>query len=192
MGALGLFFMAVADSSFLSIPEGNDLVIVVLSAGSAWSTMAFYVSITILGSLTGCFLLFWVGWKGGEPVLLKRFPPRHVARAEKLYARLGIYAVAIPSILPPPCPFKIFVLSAGVFRLSPVKFFLAVAAGRTVRYSSWGILAVLYGAPVKNYILQGLSGFGIALFGVFLAVLVLLLFILYRRSRPGFSQPGID
>ncbi len=183
--------MAIADSSFLSIPEGNDLMIVVLSAGKSWRTMVYYVTVTIAGSLTGCFLLYYIGWKGGEPALLKRFPPEQVARAKRLYARLGVFAVTIPSLLPPPCPFKIFVLSAGVFRLSPLKFFLAVLVGRTLRYSAWGILAVLYGAPVRDYVRQSATEVGIVLLLIFLLTLLSLSFYLYRRGRRGAPQSGI-
>jgi membrane protein DedA with SNARE-associated domain len=189
-GGIGLFLLAAADSSFLTIPEGNDFMIVVLSAGNSWGRMAFYVGVTIAGSLIGCSLLYVVGWKGGEPVLLRRFSAQNLARAEKLYSRLGVYAVAIPSILPPPCPFKIFVLCAGVFRLSPVKFFVAIAAGRTLRYGTWGLLSVLYGASVRSYLIRETESSGIALFAAFLLVLALLLFVSYRRGKR--SLPGRD
>ena len=65
LGGFGLFALALADSSFLSIPEGNDVLIVVLSTGAGWSAMLYYVAMTVAGSVAGCTLLYWVGRRGG-------------------------------------------------------------------------------------------------------------------------------
>ncbi len=176
--------LAIADSSFLSIPEGNDLLIVILSTGGSWSNMAYYVGATIAGSVIGCQILYYVGRKGGSPLLRRRFSRKSIERAEKLFGRYGILTVVIPSILPPPMPFKIFVLSAGVFRLRPLNFFAAVAAGRTIRYSMWGILAVLYGNSVKLYMQENLHFIGIILVACFVvAVAVTIAFYVYRIRK---------
>ena len=65
-GGLGVMLLAIADSSFLSVPEGNDLLIVILSAGKSWGTMAYYVGMTTIGSVIGCILLYSVGRKGRQ------------------------------------------------------------------------------------------------------------------------------
>ncbi len=187
LDGFGLLLVAIADSSFLSIPEGNDVLIVVLSSGSAWKRMAFYVAMTIAGSVTGCLLLYTVGRKGGSPLLRRKFSEKNVERAERLFERYGILTVAIPSILPPPCPFKIFVLSAGVFRLKLSEFLTAVVIGRTVRYSTWGILAVLYGRVVRTYMQQNLPVVGMIMFAVFLLIIVVLARLYLRRVRAGRS-----
>ena len=176
-------FLAVADSSFLSIPEGNDLLIVILSTGGSWSNMIYYVGMTITGSVIGCLLLYYVGRRGGSPLLRRRFSAKSIERAEKLFERYGVLTVVIPSILPPPMPFKVFVLSSGVFRLKPWGFLAAVAAGRTVRYAMWGILAVLYGNAVKLYMQENLQFIGLVLIICFcLAVIVTIAFYM-RRIR---------
>ena len=175
--------LAIGDSSFLSLPEGNDLLIVILSTGRSWGHMAYFVGMTILGSVIGCLLLYSVGRKGGSPMLRRKFSQQSVDRAEKLFERYGILTVVIPCILPPPTPFKIFVLSAGVFRLKPMEFLAAVVIGRTIRYSMWGILAVLYGNSVKLYMQQNLNLIGMILFGgLALAIAVCLLYY-FRRIR---------
>jgi len=180
-GGPGVMILAMADSSFLSVPEGNDLLIVILSTGKSWGNMAYYVGMTISGSVIGCLLLYSVGRKGGSPLLRRRFSPKSIERAEKLFDRYGILTVVIPSILPPPMPFKIFVLSAGVFRLKPLGFLAAVAVGRTIRYSMWGILAVLYGNSVKVYMHENLQLVGIVLIICFaLAVSVTITYYVYR------------
>jgi membrane protein YqaA with SNARE-associated domain len=180
----GLFLVALADSSFLTIPEGNDLLIVVLSTGNSWERMAYYVGMTTLGSLAGCLLLYLVGRRGGSPLLRRRFSQANIGKVDKLFERYGVLTIAVPCLLPPPCPFKIFVLSAGVFRLSVGRFLTAVAIGRTVRYSMWGILAVLYGNSVKVFMQQHLTVIGMILFGLFLLCCgVGVAFLIYRGRR---------
>jgi membrane protein DedA with SNARE-associated domain len=188
LGGPGVMCLAIGDSSFLSLPEGNDLLIVILSTGRSWSHMAYFVGMTTIGSVLGCLLLYSIGRKGGSPMLRRKFSQQNIDRAERLFERYGIFTVVIPSILPPPMPFKIFVLSAGVFRLKAMEFFTAVLIGRTIRYSMWGILAVLYGNSVKTYMQQNLNVIGMILFGGFaLAIAVSLLYYM-RRVRLGKSD----
>lgn len=183
-GGLAVLLLAIGDSSFISVPEGNDILIVILSTGGSWSNMAYYVSMTVIGSVTGCFFLYSVGRKGGRAILKKRFSIQKIERAEKAYNKYGILAVLIPSILPPPLPFKIFVLSAGVFGMPALKFLSAVAIGRSIRYAMWGILAVLYGNSVILFLENNLR-----IVGTVLAVVVLLgivgtiLFFLRKKNR---------
>ncbi len=179
----GLFLVAILDSSFLSIPEGNDILIVILSIGATWGRMAYYVAMTTLGSILGCVALYTVGRKGGSPLLKRRFSPETVAWAEKQYERFGVLTVVVPSILPPPTPFKIFVLSAGVFELPLWEFIGAVAIGRTIRYAMWGVLAVLYGPAVKDYMQQNLTRVGIVLFAVLLVTLLIIGGFYIRKVR---------
>lgn len=169
LGGPGLMLIALADSSFLSLPESNDILIVVLSTGNTWSSMVYYVVMTIVGSVTGCFLLFSVGRKGGKAFLHTRFGEERMEVVGRIFRRHGTLAILIPCILPPPMPFKIFVLSAGVFGVKTKSFLFAVAAGRSMRYFMWGTLAVLYGDSVYHFIRTNLKGVGIVLSGIFLA-----------------------
>jgi membrane protein DedA with SNARE-associated domain len=183
LGGPGVLLVAVADSSFLSIPEGNDILIVVLSTGGSWANMAYYVCMTVIGSVTGCFLLYSVGRRGGSPLLRRRFSAQKIERAENLFKKFGILTIIVPSIIPPPMPFKIFVLSAGVFRVRLGVFLAAVIIGRSVRYSMWGILAVLYGNSVKLYMQQNLREIGMILFGLFVLAAAAAIFFHTRRTK---------
>jgi membrane protein DedA with SNARE-associated domain len=183
LGGPGVLLVAVADSSFLSIPEGNDVLIVVLSTGGSWGNMAYYVSMTVIGSVIGCFLLYSVGRKGGSPLLRRRFSEKKIERAENLFKKFGILTIIVPSIIPPPMPFKIFVLSAGVFRVRLPVFLTAVVIGRSVRYCMWGILAVLYGNSVKAFMQQNLREIGIILVGLFALVAASAIFFYTRRTK---------
>ncbi|MDA2925868.1 VTT domain-containing protein [Acidobacteria bacterium AH-259-G07] len=170
LGGPGLFFIALADSSFLSLPEVNDILIVVRSTGQGWEAMTYYVVMTTLGSVSGCALLYSVGRQGGA-FLHRLLKKKKIKEVEILYRQRGIWTVLIPSILPPPTPFKIFVLSAGLFKIPFAKFLVAVALGRSIRYFVWGILAVLYGELARNFLEKNLPAVGTVLFLLFVAAI---------------------
>jgi membrane protein DedA with SNARE-associated domain len=101
--------------------------------------------------------------------------------------RYGVFSVVIPSILPPPTPFKVFVLTAGVFRLSMGRFLSAVILGRSVRYFTWGILSVIYGELVKIFIIDHIKQVGIALLILFLLITLGIIFR-HLRNRPAMLE----
>ena len=107
--------------------------------------MILYVVAATLGSLTGCLVMYFLGSKGGEALLRKRFASATVDRAMAAFERYGVLVVLIPAILPPPAPFKIFVLLSGVAGISLGKFVTAIVIGRGARYLTLGILAIRYG-----------------------------------------------
>ena len=144
VGGLGLFVVAALDSSFLSFPQVNDLLILYLST-SYPERMPYYASMTTAGSILGCFVLYVVAQRGGDAFLRRRFKAERVNRGLALYQRHGLLAIVVPALLPPPTPFKLVVLLAGAANVSPWRFVLAIAIGRGVRYFGQGLLAVLYG-----------------------------------------------
>lgn len=144
IGGPGLFVVAFLDSSFLSLPEINDLLVVLLVIQHK-ERMAYYALLATLGSVAGCLVLYFLGRKGGEALVRRRFGGPRLDQAMALYQRYGVLAVAIPAILPPPSPFKVFVLLAGVARLPVAQFVSAVALARGLRYFGEGWLAVRYG-----------------------------------------------
>jgi membrane protein YqaA with SNARE-associated domain len=144
IGGPGLFLIAFLDSSILSLPEINDILIVSMVMRHP-ERLVFYASMATLGSIAGCLLLYWLGYKGGEAFLRKRVNPQRVERGLALFRKYGVVAIFVPAILPPPAPFKIFVLLAGVSRVNPWTFVGAIAAGRGVRYFGEGLLAIWYG-----------------------------------------------
>ena len=188
LGGTGLFLIALADSSFLSIPEGNDVLIVVLSTGQSWKVMSYFVLMTIAGSVAGCSLLYWTGRRGGK-FIRKRFQERKTREIAGLYQRWGLLSVMVPSLLPPPTPFKIFVLAAGLFRVPFPEFLLAVGVGRSIRYFLWGILAVLYGELAAAFLAQNIYQVGIVLFVLFVGAMVGYLWI-GLKARKRSSQQG--
>ena len=144
LGGPGLFLVAFLDSSFLSLPEIND-VLVVLMVTRNEELMPYYAAMATLGSITGCLVLYVLGRKGGEAIVRKRFSGPRLETAMGLFRRFGVLAIIVPALLPPPAPFKVFVLLSGVTRVPWPRFCGAVAVGRGVRYFGEGLLAVRYG-----------------------------------------------
>lgn len=180
MGGFGLLIIALLDSSFLSFPQVNDILIIVLSTKYP-ERMPYYASMTTLGSLIGCFMLYGVARRGGEVFLRKRLKGPYVDRALKLYQRFGLLAVVVPALLPPPVPFKVFVLLAGAASVSPWRFGLAILIGRGIRYFGQGYLAVLYGDHAADFMKAygPQIGIGLAVIAVAAAVIV----VRMRRKR---------
>jgi membrane protein DedA with SNARE-associated domain len=114
--------------------------------------------------------------------LRKRLKGPYVDRAIALYQRHGLLAVVVPALLPPPVPFKVFVLLAGAAAVSPVRFGLAVGIGRGIRYFGQGYLAVLYGEQAAEFMKQygAELGIGLALTAILIGVAV---FFLRKRKH---------
>jgi len=180
LGGPGLFLIAFLDSSFLSFPEVNDLLIVWLTTRNP-ERMPYYALMTTLGSISGCLALYTLARKGGEAFLRKRFSERHIDRAMNLFQRYGLLAVLIPSILPPPAPFKIFVLAAGVARVKLWHFIIAIAIGRGIRYFGEGLLAVWYGEAATAFLHEHARPIALAVAAVCLVGGVI--YILWQRKR---------
>lgn len=183
LGGVGLFVLAFLDSSFLSFPQVNDILIIVLSTKNP-SLMPYYAAMSMAGSVIGCLTLYSVIRRGGGDFLRKRISARYLDRALVLYQKYGLLAVAVPAMLPPPVPLKVFILLAAAAAMSPLQFGLAIALGRGTRYFVQGYLAVLYGAQAAQFMKQhGLRiGIGLACVAVAGAIIVV------RLRRRGVSQ----
>ena len=151
LGGPGLFLIALLDSSFLTFPQVVDALIVVLTVSHP-ERMPYYALASTVGSMAGCYALYLLGRKGGEAFLKKRFHARHIERAMATFQRYGMLAIIVPSLMPPPMPFKLFVLAAGVARVKPLEFIAAVAIGRGIRYFGEGFLTLWYGAAALAFL----------------------------------------
>jgi membrane protein YqaA with SNARE-associated domain len=153
LGAPGLFLIAFLDSSFLSLPELTDLLVIWMVARHH-ARMPVYVFSAVAGSIAGSLVMYYIGRKGGEALVRRHFAPARIERAAAAIRRHGMMAVLIPSILPPPMPFKVFVLLAGGAGISAGRFLVAILIGRTARYLVLGILAVEYGDRAMTYLVE--------------------------------------
>lgn len=150
LGAPGLFLISFLDSSVLTFPVINDLLLVELSIQHP-SRMPLYAVMASLGSLLGCIVLYYIAKKGGE-AFFHRQAGKRGERIRGWVERNGFGGVLLAALLPPPTPFKIFVFAAGVFEVPISSFTAAIALARLFRYFAVGFLAVKYGHYALPYL----------------------------------------
>ena len=152
LGAPGLFVISFLDSSFIPFPIINDGLLISFSIENH-ARMPLYAFLASLGSVLGCVLLYFIARKGGEAYFRKKAGGRaEVVRG--WVEKNGFGGMLIAALLPPPTPFKFFVLAAGVFEVPLVSFASAIALARLIRYFGIGFLAVRYGDNAKPFISQ--------------------------------------
>ncbi len=161
-GGMGLFLIAFLDSSVLTFPVINDLLLIDLSIQFP-ARMPYYAAMATLGSVAGCSLLYYLARKGGEAMFRKHAG----ARAQRVQAwihRHGFLSIVVTALLPPPTPFKAFVIAAGALELPFSSFALGLLAARGFRFFGEGFLAVRYGEQATQFLLtHKLEVTGIAL-----------------------------
>lgn len=152
LGPLGLFGISLVDSAGIPLPGGPDAAMIWLSANNP-ALMPIYALAATGGSAIGCTLLYLVARRAGVAAL-RRVSPAKRDRIENLLGRYDLIAVMVPAVLPPPFPFKPFVLCAGVFRLKTWRFIGAIFIGRAVRFLIEGWLAIRFGEDAGPIIRQ--------------------------------------
>jgi len=180
LAAPAMIVIGTLDSSLLSLPEINDYLVV----GRCFRqpTAAYYFPLfAAIGSVIGCNILYSIVRRGGQAVLRRRFNLASIKRVERAYERYGFFAIAIPAVLPPPLPFKIFVATAGALEYPRWKFLLTVMIARSLRYYVEGILAVFYGRRVLLFLRD--NGLVIVSIVATLALIGLGVYILIKRRR---------
>jgi len=152
LGAPGLFLISFLDSSVLTFPVLNDLLLIELSMRRP-ARMLLYASMAALGSLLGCVLLFLLARKVEEAAFHRKVGAR-AAAIRHWVERNGFGGMLVAAMLPPPTPFKFFVLAAGVFEMPLASFASAVGLARVIRYFGVGYLAVRFGADALPYLMR--------------------------------------
>jgi membrane protein YqaA with SNARE-associated domain len=179
-GAPGLALVAFFDSSFLSLPEVADalLVIAVIQRPELWP---YYAAATTAGSMAGCYALYELARRGGEAFLRRRIGARHIDRGIALFQRYGLLAIVVPSLLPPPMPFKVFILLSGVAQVRLATFLMALAIGRGIRYGGEAWLASRYGPQASQYFRDNLPT--VALWAVAALTVGTVVYFFWRRRQ---------
>jgi len=180
LGAPGLFLISFLDSSVLTFPVINDLLLIELSIQHP-ARMPLYALMAMLGSVLGCVLLFFLAEKGGEALFHKH--AGHRAQAiHNWVVHNGFGGMLVAALLPPPTPFKVFVVAAGVFEVPLISFTSAIALARAIRYFGIGYLAIRYGAQALPYLMS--HKWQVAVVVITLAAASYLLSRLILRHRP--------
>lgn len=179
-GAFGLFMVALLDSTFVPLPSSADALMLLLSAANP-SWMLLYAFMATAGSALGCWILYLISRRAGARAL-NRFSEAKRNRVKNWIERYDMFAVLAATLMPPPFPFKVFVVSAGVFRFSLVRFMLAIIVGRGFRFLLEGYFAVRYGAQAKEILAKYYPWIGLGL------VVAIVIFVLLRQK---FKRPEI-
>jgi len=148
-GLGGAFAVAVLDSS--SIPVPVDLVLA-LYIWNDKSHFWMYILLAAVGSAIGGLVPYGIGRAGGELFLLKRINRQRMEQLRTRFERQEFLAMMIPSMLPPPTPWKLFVFAAGVFEMRVVPFMIAVALGRLIRWMALSALVLTFGPGVVDVV----------------------------------------
>lgn len=179
-GAFGLFMVALLDSTFVPLPSSADALMLLLStANPSW--MLLYAFMATAGSAVGCLILYLISRRAGARAL-NRFSEAKRNRVKNWIERYDIFAVVAATLMPPPFPFKVFVVSAGVFRFSLLRFMLAIIVGRGFRFLLEGYFAVRYGAQAKEILAKYYPWIGLGL------VVAIVIFVMLRQK---FKRPEI-
>jgi membrane protein YqaA with SNARE-associated domain len=180
-GGFGLFLIAFLDSSVLTFPVINDLLMINLTIRNP-ARMPYYAAMTTLGSVGGCLFLYYLARKGGEAMFHKHAGPR----AQHIHAwisRNGFISILVTALLPPPTPFKVFVIAAGALEMPVRTFILGLLAARALRFFGEGFLAIRYGNQAIPFVLtHKLEVAGIV---------VLVVLALYLASRFAFRPRAV-
>jgi membrane protein YqaA with SNARE-associated domain len=188
LAAPAMIIIGALDSSLLSLPEINDY-LVVGRCFRQHHAVFYFPLFAALGSVLGCFLLYTIMRRGGQAVLRRRFNLEGIKRVEKAYARFGFLAIAVPAVLPPPLPFKIFVATAGTLEYPRWRFLLTVLVARSLRYYVEGILAVFYGRRVLIFLRDN----GIVIISIVATIgLIALLIYTFIKRRKNLGQEKLS
>ncbi len=181
LGPFGLFAVALLDSTFVPLPSSADALMILLTIAHP-RLILVYALLATAGSAVGCMILYYISRRAGSRAL-RRFSPAKQRRVKELIDRYDVLSVLVASVMPPPFPFKMFVVTAGVFRFSVTRFTLAIIAGRMFRFLLEGYFAIRYGAQARQVLGRYYPWIGLGL-----AILIIVVFVtrnlFKKKSRP--------
>jgi membrane protein YqaA with SNARE-associated domain len=179
LGSWAVFAIAAIDSAFFGFPLDPVVASYVYQDRPRFLLYAVMAS---AGSAAGCIILYLIGYKGGEVLLEKRISRTKFNKIRSAFDRHEFWALMFPSMMPPPFPFKVFVLAASVFEMNFWHFLLAIFVGRLVRFLILSLLVLKFGPQIV-----ALTSAAVAKHWPELALAVLVIGVLFawfwRRAR---------
>jgi membrane protein YqaA with SNARE-associated domain len=189
LGFWGAGGIAFVDAAALPVPM--DLII----AGYVWANKKhfyLYVIVAAVGSALGGLIPFLLGRAGGELFLMKKINRARYEQLRDRFEKQEFLAMMIPSILPPPTPWKLFVFAAGVFEMKVSTFLLSVFVGRVIRNMVTALLTIEYGPEIVNIAEALATRHRTALLAGVAGLLALLGFWAWRAMRKRRGKAGVD
>lgn len=188
LGSWGVFAIAAIDGSLLGMPLDP------MVAGYVYQSphkFLLYVIMASVGSAAGSIVLYVIGYKGGEVLLRKRMSEQKFESMRRSFERHEFWALMFPAMLPPPFPFKLFVLAAAAFEMNFAHFELAIFAGRFVRFMILAVLTIKFGPQVVSITAQLVHQHLAALLIAVAAVIVGYV-LLRRRRKQSVGLSGVE
>ena len=188
MGAWGVLAIAGIDSAALGMPLDPVVAAYVYATPSRF---LLYVFMAAVGSAIGSVVLYGIGYKGGEVLLRKRLSPARFDQMRASFDRHEFWALMLPAMVPPPFPFKVFVLAAAVFEMNFWHFMGAIFAGRFVRFAILALLVIKFGPEVVGFAARMAAQHLVGIIAAVAAVLGLWLVVwqMRRGRRPRQANP---
>ena len=176
LGAVGIFALAVVDSSVIPIPlpGSTDLALLLMAAFRSQSigSPILFGSCAFAGSVIGGYITWATGKKSGEAALDRLGTGRFVRRVQGWVKRNGLLSVALASLLPPPVPLTPFLLAAGALGLSRGRFLISYCTARAVRYGLVAWVGYKYGRVVIGFWQRELNGWSTPILVGYISLLV--------------------
>jgi membrane protein YqaA with SNARE-associated domain len=180
LGSWGVFAIAGIDSAFFGLPLDPVVASYVYSDRPRF---LLYAVMAAAGSAVGCIILYLIGYKGGEVLLEKRISRTKFDKIRNSFERHEFWALMFPSMIPPPFPFKLFVLAASVFEMNFWHFLLAIFVGRLVRFLILSLLVLKFGPQVVALTSAAVARHWPALVLAVTAIAGVLAWVWYRARR---------
>ena len=178
LGPWGMLLLAAVDGSFLGMPLDAIFVYYVYTDRSRF---LLYVLLGAAGSTLGSIVIYIIGYTGGEVLLRKRLSPARFEKIHESFDRHEFWALMFPAMLPPPAPFKIFVLAAAAFEMNFAHFLLAIFAGRFLRFLIEALLTLWFGPQIVTLTVSLFAHHFVA---ILLALVVVLIgWLIWRRTK---------
>jgi membrane protein YqaA with SNARE-associated domain len=149
LGIWGVMGFAFVDAAFLGMPLDAIVGGYVYAAPRRFLLLS---AMAAAGSALGSIVIYWIGYKGGEVFLVKRIGKDRFRKIHTTFERHGFLGLMVPSMLPPPTPFKLFVLTAGVIEMSFVKLVSAIFFGRFLRFCILSLLVIRFGPEIVEFV----------------------------------------
>jgi membrane protein YqaA with SNARE-associated domain len=189
LGPWGVVAIAAVDGSLFGMPV--DAVV----AGYIYydrSHFLLYVLLASAGSATGSLVLYGIGYFGGETLLRKRMSRERFAKIHASFERHEFWALMFPAMLPPPTPFKMFVLAASAFEMRLTHFLAAVFAGRFVRFLVLALLTIKFGPQFVQFVTDSMQQRSHWLWLVAILALITVLILYWKKRKQATPRdPGV-
>ena len=184
-GGWGLFAMSFLDSSLIPFPVVNDLALMMMAVNRP-ALWPIYALASTLGSVCGAYVLYGIA-RGGGKFFFRKTTPQSITNAHRWLERNEFVSILVASILPPPAPLKVFILTAGMLRVDALYFGLAMLAGRGLRFGAEAWLGAKYGVQAQDLVRHNLG------WASLVAVMVIVgLALVQRQMKSGSKNPDTD